>query len=76
MGETSLKIYKGAAVSIRKSVLAYLLSLKRMQEHIMRIEERREKCDMTEHLIEIEIFTRTSHIIVTKFSPYELRTSR
>ena len=53
MGETSLKMYKGAAVSIRKSVLAYLLSLKRMQEHIMRIEERREKYDMTKHLIEI-----------------------
>ena len=49
MGETSLKIYKGAAVSIRKSVLAYLLRLKRMQEHIMRIEERREECDMTKH---------------------------
>ena len=55
MGETSLKIYKEAAVSIRKSVLAYyLLSLKRIQEHIMRIEERREECDMTEHLIEIK----------------------
>ena len=53
MGETSLKIYTGAAVSTRKSVIAYLLSLKRMQEHIMKMEERREKCDMTEHLIEI-----------------------
>ena len=50
MGETSLKIYKGAAVSIHNSALAYLLSLKWMQEHIMKIEERREKCDMTEHL--------------------------
>ena len=50
MGETSLKIYKGAAISICKSVLACLLSLIRMQEHIMKIEERREKCDMTEHL--------------------------
>ena len=56
MGETSLKIYKEAAVSIRKSVLAYLLSLKRMQEHIMRIEGRRKKCDMTEYLIEIKFF--------------------
>ena len=50
MGETSLKIYKGAAVSIHNSVLAYRLSLKRMQEHFMRIKERREKCDVTEHL--------------------------
>ena len=30
MGETSLKIYKGAAVSIRKSVLAYLYSQSKM----------------------------------------------
>ena len=51
MGETSLKIYKEAAVSIRKSVLAYLLSIKRMQQHIMKMEERRKKCDMTEHVI-------------------------
>ena len=43
MGETSLKIYKGAVVSIIcKSVLAYLLSLKRMEEHIMNENRRKE----------------------------------
>ena len=36
----------------------------------MRKEGRGEECDTTTHLIEIQIFTHTSH--VTKFSLYEL----